>query len=165
MKILFVTGPSFSGKSIYIRKEYQNAKVVNISVFKKSADAAETNEELEEIARNAYFYCREALMNTIRKASDQDTVVLEAQLLSKKARTFFLDAVREVTDAPVECVLLCPDEKKISELLKDHPTLISLHEYEKEKLEIPSNEEGFAAVTEIFPEFEDTDWFALVKKC
>jgi hypothetical protein len=164
MKILFVTGPSFSGKSIYIRKEYKDARVVNINVFKKSADAAETNEELEEIAKNAYFYCREALMNTIRKASENDTVVLEAQLLSKKARTFFLNAVREVTDTPVECVLLCPDEKKIRDLLKDHPTLISLHEYEKDKLEIPSTAEGFSAVTEVFPEFEDTDWFSLVRK-
>lgn len=164
MKILFVTGPSFSGKSIYIRKEYADAKVININEFKKAAHAAGTNEELEEIAKNIYLYCREALMNTIRSAKDEDTVILEAQLLSRKAREFFLEGVRKVTDTPVECVLMSPREEKIHELLADHPTLISLHQYEKGKLEMPCNDEGFAEVTVVFPEFEDTDWSHLVRK-
>lgn len=164
MKILFVTGPSFSGKSIYIRKEHKDAKVVNINVFKKVVDVADTNEELELLAKNAHYYCREALMNTIRSAKDEDTVILEAPLLTKQARAFFLDAVREVTDTPVECVIMAPDEEKIHALLADHPTLINLHLYEKDKLERPDNEEGFAEVTVVFPDFEDTDWNQLVRK-
>ena len=162
MKILFVTGPSFSGKSIYIRKTYADAKVVKISTFKEVVDVALSNEELEELAKNSYFYCREALMNTIRKSSDDDTVILECQLLNKASRKFYLDAVREVSEAPVECVLMRPEEEKIKELLADYPTLVSLHQYELGKLEMPSVEEGFAAVHIIRPEFEDTDWHTLV---
>ena len=164
MKILFVTGPSFSGKSIYIRKEYSDATVVNLNVFKKVVECADSNEELEELAKNSYLYCREALKNTIRSAGNDDTVILEAQLLSKQARAFFLEAVKEVTDTPVECVLMSPDENKICELLADHPTLISLHQYERNKMENPSIDEGFAEVTVVFPEFEDTDWSQIVKK-
>ena len=165
MKILFVTGPSFSGKSIYIRKEYSDATVVNLNVFKKVVGCADSNEELEQLAKNAYIYCREALKNTIRAAKEDDTVILEAQLLSKRARAYYLEAVKEVTDTPVECVLMAPDENKICTLLADHPTLISLHRYEKNKMESPSIEEGFAEVTVVFPEFEDTDWSQLVRSC
>lgn len=164
MKILFVTGPSFSGKSIYIRREYPEAKVVNINVFKKMAEAADSNEELEMMARNAYYYCREGLMNTIRSAKENDVVVLECPLLSRRSREFYLQAVREVTDNRVECVLMCPDEDKIRELLSDHPTLVNLHVYEKSKLEMPAIEEGFYAVTVVHPDFEDTDWNTLVRK-
>ena len=75
---------------------------------------------------------------------------------------YYLDAVREVSEAPVECVLMRPEEEKIKELLADYPTLVSLHQYELGKLEMPSVEEGFAAVHIIRPEFEDTDWHTLV---
>lgn len=164
MKIIFVTGPSFSGKSIYIRNELPDTKVININVFNKVAEAAYNNEELEELGLNAYYYCREALQNTIRAAEEDDTIVLECQLLGKEDRSFFVKAVREVTDAPIELVLMWPEEEKIYKLLDGEQTLVNLHLFEKSMLEMPHIEEGFAAISIIHPEFEDTDWNTMVRK-
>ena len=118
MKTIFVTGPSFSGKSIYIRNELPDTKVININVFNKVAEVADNNDELEELGLNAYYYCREALQNTIRASGEDDTIVLECQLLGKEDRAFFIKAVREVTDAPIELVLMWPEEEKIYKLLE-----------------------------------------------
>ena len=94
MRILFVIGPAYSGKSIYIRKEYPNAVVVNISNYNKYAKAAESNEELETIARNAMLYCTEELRHRILAAKEDDIIILENHLLKKKRRVFYLEILR-----------------------------------------------------------------------
>ncbi|GEM_PF-1716355 len=157
MRILFVVGPAFSGKSIYIRKEYPNATVVNISTFNKYAKAAESNEELETIAMNAQLYCTEELRQRIQCAKEDDVIILEHQLLKKEGRAHYLQAVREVTDTPVECIVLDTDEENVQKVTsREHP-LISFHLYEKGKLQMPSTEEGFASVTVVHPVFTEED--------
>lgn len=158
MKILFVTGPSFSGKSIYIRKMYPEAAVVSIGTYTQYVYAADTNEQLEEIAKNAQHYCRKELQERIKRAGENDTVILEHRLLKKKSRAFYIDAVREVTDAPIDCIVMSPDEDTIVRLLNGEQALLNLHEYEKKKLEIPERSEGFSSVTAVCPDFDPAEW-------
>jgi predicted kinase len=153
MRIIFIIGPSFSGKSIYIKENFPDAKIVKISTFNKVVEAAYTNEEIEELAKNAQFYCAEALKNTIRSCKEDDIVILEHQLLKRQSREYYLSQVKEITDTPVECILMDPDEKMIEQMLDFEHTFIRLHQYEKSKLELPSEEEGFASVTAAHPVF------------
>ena len=153
MRIIFIAGPAFSGKSIYIQQNFPEARIVKISTFNKIAYAAFDNEELEELAKNAQLYCKEALQNTIRAAKEDDTVILEHQLLKKEERAFYLDAVKEVSAVPVECIVMDPDEEMIEKMLDFEQSFIMLHKYEKGKLELPSIEEGFASAEVVHPVF------------
>ena len=157
MRILFVIGPAYSGKSIYIRKEFPNAVVVNISNYNKYAKAAESNEELETIARNAMLYCTEELRHRILAAKEDDIIILENHLLKKKRREHFLNAVREVTDTPVECIVMDPSDEMEDRIVNHEQCLLHFHNYEKGKLEMPSTDEGFASVTVVHPEFSEED--------
>ena len=158
MRIIFIAGPAFSGKSIYAARYFPEAKVVKISTFNEIAYVAFDNEELETLAKNAWLYCKEALQNTIRAAGPDDTVILEHQLLKKDDRAFFLAAVREVTDEPVECIVMDPDEEMIEKMLDFEKSFIMLHVYEKGKMELPEAQEGFAKVEIAHPVFKEDDF-------
>jgi len=153
MRIIFIAGPAFSGKSIYIGQNFPEAKLIKISTFNKIAYEAIDNEELETLAMNAQLYCKEALQNTLRCAKEDETVILEHQLLKKEGRAFFIQAVREVTDEPIECFVLDPDEEMIEKMLDFEKSFIMLHKYEKGKMELPQAEEGFAKVEIVHPVF------------
>ncbi|MDO4520595.1 MAG: hypothetical protein Q4B44_03030, partial [Erysipelotrichaceae bacterium] len=116
------------------------------------------NEELETLAKNAWLYCKEALQNTIRTAGADDTVILEHQLLKKDDRAFYLDAVREVTDEPVELIVMDPDEDMIERMLNFEKSFIMLHVYEKGKMELPEAQEGFAGIEIAHPVFNEDDF-------
>ena len=74
MRIVFVIGPSMSGKSFFIAREFPEAGFINSFTFTQHAFNAESNEEIEEILRNAQHYCREELKNRIRKMKDDDVI-------------------------------------------------------------------------------------------
>lgn len=158
MRIVFVIGPAFSGKSIYIRKEFPHSHKVNISTYNKIVDVAEDNVELETLAKNAQYYCREELQNRIRYAKEDDIIILEHQLLKKEGRAFFIRAVRELTDTPIECVVMAPSDEMVAKMLNFEKTLINFHAYEKGKLEMPEEDEGFASIKVIQPIFKEEDF-------
>ncbi len=152
MRIVFVIGPAFSGKSIYIRDHLPGATHVKISTFSQHVYQAETNDEIEQIAFNAQHYCAEDLKNRIRSAEKNETIVLEHQMLKKEDRQFFLAAVREVTDTPVECIVLSPTDEMVRHMLGNEQQLIIFYEYEKGKFEMPDEGEGFVSVRTVSPE-------------
>lgn len=157
MKLVFVMGPVFSGKSNYIRKNYKGAVRVSISTFNEIADAAADNDELETLGANAQRYCREALVNTIRGANTDTVIVLEHPMLHKSVRDFFVHAVRQATDAEIECVVMLPDNETIAKMLDDQEMLISLYQFEKEMMEMPAETEGFSRITVVNPVYEKKD--------
>ena len=151
MRIVFVIGPAMSGKSFYIAREFPDAQVIAISTFSRHVFVAESNEEIGQIAMNAQLYCKEELQNRIRKADENDTIVLEHQMLQKEARKFYIDAVREVTDTPIECFVVTPTEEMLNELLKNEEQLRIFYDYEKGKFETPDLDEGFHTITIVRP--------------
>lgn len=151
MRIIFVIGPSYSGKSFYIAREHPEAAVVNIFTFSQHVFQAQSNEEIDEIARNAQYYCLEELQNRIRKAGEDDVIILEHQLLFRQAREFYIKGVREVTDTPIECVVVIPDEDLLSYLLENQDQLRNYYNYERSKFEDPTVEEGFVSVINAHP--------------
>jgi len=155
MRIVFVIGPAFSGKSMYVNRNFLFAKNITIKKFADIAEVADSNEELEELARNAQEYCREALINSIQSAKEDDTIVLEHPLLHKDEREYFIQAIRKVTDAPIDCYLMSPDEETAKKLTIYQPSLLSIYHFDKQQLEEPTVEEGFNTVTIVPYEFID----------
>ncbi|HCK87245.1 MAG TPA: hypothetical protein DHW39_00385 [Erysipelotrichaceae bacterium] len=147
MRIVFVMGPVFSGKSIYIKKQFPDARVVKMKVYDEFISSASDNDMMYELTENAHYYCREALVNTVRAAGEDETVVLEHPMLKRDARDFFLNAVREVTDRPVECVVLKTDPEEVKEIADHQPAFIRLHDSEIGVMDIPGEDEGFCSVT------------------
>lgn len=158
MRVVFVMGPAFSGKSIYIRREFPEAAVVNISPYQKAVYAAESNEEISEIGMNADLYCMEELKQRVQRASENDVIVLEHHLLKKEERARYLDTVHQVCDVPVECIVVTPYDDMVAKILDHNETLIRFHQYEKEKMEMPDVSEGFVCVTSEYPEFSPEEW-------
>ena len=147
MRIVFVMGPVFSGKSIYIKKQFPDARVVKMKVYDEFISSASDNDMMYELTENAHYYCREALVNTVRAAGEDETVVLEHPMLKRDARDFFLNAVREVTDRPVECVVLKTDPEEVKEIADHQPAFIRLHDSEIGVMDIPGEDEGVCSVT------------------
>lgn len=149
MRIVFVMGPVFSGKSIFIRNTFPDARVIKMKVYDEFISSASSNDMMYELTENAHFYCREALMNTIRDAKEDETVVLEHPMLKADAREFFLSAVREVTEAPVECYVMMTDPKEVEEIADHQSAFIRLHASEVGVMDVPQVSEGFASVQEV----------------
>lgn len=155
MKIVFVTGPALSGKTIYANTHYPDAFHIRIEDFKEVLAAAETNDEVDKISENIERYCKDTLTEAIMNAKEDAEIVLEHPMLAKAERAFFIKGVREVTDAPIECVLMCPDDETIHKMLFGQPLTIKLFEFERSKLEMPEADEGFADVKIVNPVIAD----------
>ena len=146
MRIVFVIGPSMSGKSFFIAREFPEAGFINSFTFTQHAFNAESNEEIEEILRNAQHYCREELKNRIRKMKDDDVIVLEHPMLEKTTRAFYLEGVQEVTDVLPECVIVEPSNELLMELSDNEQQLLLYRAYEKSIFELPQLDEGFGEI-------------------
>lgn len=151
MRIVFVIGPGMSGKSFYIARVFPDAAVVTIHTFDQHVSEAESNEEINQIAMNAQYYCREELQNRIRAMKSEDVLVLEHPMMQKQARAFYIDAVRAVTDTPIECVVVTPSGEMLSNLLRNEEQLRIFYEYEKGKFEHPDLDEGFTEIRYVRP--------------
>ena len=155
MKIIFVTGPALSGKTIYANTHYPDAMHITIEAFKEVLAAAESNDEVEKISENIEHYCKDTLTEAIAAAKEDDEIVLEHPMLTKAERAFFVKGVRETTDAPIDCILMCPDDETIHKMLFGQPLTIKLYEFERSKLEMPDTDEGFATVKVVNPVIAD----------
>ena len=158
MRIIFVMGPAFSGKTVYIKRNFPDAKRIPISKWTEMVYSADTNDMIEEIASNVELYCLTELKERIRVYPDNRTIILEHALLRKEDRKFYLDGVREVTDLPVECIVMDPDSNTVKKLTDNTAQLMNFYMYEKKMMEMPTVEEGFASVTVVHPEFIEEDW-------
>ncbi len=158
MRIIFVMGPAFSGKTVYIKRHFPDAKRIPISKWTEMVYSADSNDMIEEIASNVELYCLTELKERIRVYPDNRTIILEHALLRKEDRKFYLDGVREVTDLPVECIVMDPDSDTVKKLTDNTAQLMNFYMYEKKMMEMPTVEEGFASVTIVHPEFIEEDW-------
>ena len=161
MRIIFVAGPAFSGKSIFINKQFPDAVQVKISTFNRHVYEAQSNEEIAKINENAQYYCRMDLQNRIRALKENEVLVFEHNLLKKEIRAFYIDAVKAVTDTPIECIVMWPTDEIVDKILNHEKQLIHFHEYEKGKMEMPEISEGFESVMIVNPIFSEADYKGL----
>lgn len=140
MKISIVMGIAGAGKSTYIKEHFEDIKVIDLFDFQEDINLFSTDDIMK-----SYEACRDALIEEIKKGND---VVLEHTLLKAKRRKMYIDAIREVTDAPIECILIYPKKEELKRR-KIKRNIFSCDEHidaEISTLEIPKVEEGFSNV-------------------
>lgn len=148
MRVVFVVGPPGAGKSTYVRREFQDADVVDLWDF-QDYDVASV-----EAVWQSYLDCEKALKEALVRAKEREengedaTVVLEHTLLMRKRRPMYVDAVREITDAPIEIHVLFPDEREYKRRCREAG--LFLGEYvdmsSYELFEAPREDDGFSEI-------------------
>ena len=139
MKIIFVMGIAGSGKSTYIKDNFKDFTVVDLFDFQKHCYTFED-------CWKSYMDAKDALINAIKENKD---VVLEHTLLRAERRKIYIDAVREITDNPIEIILINPEFDILVKRNKERNIYVS-DDYLKQNLdvlEIPTESEGFDKVT------------------
>lgn len=141
MQITFVMGMACSGKSSYIKKHFPNATIIDLYDFQKNKPFL----GYEEVVKS-YEECKEAVLEAIKRGED---VVMEHTLLKAIRRKPYIDAIREITDAPIDIVLINPEIYTLAARCRRRGIYNDENYLRKnlEILEIPTKEEGFDNIT------------------
>lgn len=140
MKITFVMGIPCSGKSTYIKNNFSDRKVIDLYDYQKDEKFATI-----ETIKKSYEKCKNALIDAIKNNED---VVMEHTLLRAIRRKDYIDAVKSITECPIEIVVINPDIKILKQRAEKRD-IYNDDEYIKEMkntLEIPTKEEGFSNI-------------------
>lgn len=140
MSVIIVAGPTCAGKSTFIKDHFPQHTVVDLFDFQK--DFKFVNPEL---VFESYIKCRDALVEALKQGQE---VVLEHTLLKAKRRAMYIDAIRSVTDEPIEMYFLMPSDKQLFKQMKERKYTRSLDTAKDMKAiaEVPTLEEGYAVV-------------------
>ena len=133
--VVFVIGPACAGKSTFIQNNFPDYKVINLYDYQKHFM---TVDEVWE----SYLKCRDDLKDAIK---NNENVVLEHTLLKKERRVMYIEAVKEVTDSPIDIYVMLPDIETLLERRKERKIITSrkMTESELEMCDIPTHEDGF----------------------
>lgn len=144
MKISIVMGISGSGKSTYIKEYLSDRKVVDLYSFQEPY-INKGYLGIEEI-KQSYIDAKNTLIEYIKQGED---VVLEHTLLKAIRRVPYIEAIKEITDEPIEIILINPSLEILRERWKKREMYWNDDEILSNLavLEIPTLEEGFSKVT------------------
>lgn len=136
--VIFVIGPAGAGKTTFINKMFPNYKKIDLYDYQIGKKVSQ-----EDIMRS-YEECRDALIEAVK---NEENVVLEHTLLLSKRRPMYIDAVRSVSDCPIDvyCILPTPEVLRAHRIERGASSLASIT-YAKSELtmfEIPKKEDGF----------------------
>ena len=140
MRIIFVMGPSCAGKSYYIKNNLKDFVKVDLYDFQEGIPST------PEAILQSYEDCKERLIEEIKKGND---VVLEHTLLKAIRREVYINAVKEVTDTPIEAVWIFPDCRTLRRNAEERCCYFidrMFDDYVK-VAEVPTTKEGFSNVT------------------
>ena len=149
MKIIFVIGPACAGKSTYIKNNFSDFEKIDLYDFQKDYPFLGYEEVVE-----SYDKCKDALIEAIKSNKN---VVMEHTLLRAIRREVYIDAVKELGDYKIECVLIKPSAEVLADRQKQRgiPYSIERAKDELDVLEDPTEDEGFSKITII--EYNDLD--------
>ena len=101
----------------------------------------------------SYIDCKDALISTIKEGKD---VVLEHTLLKAKRRPMYIDAIREITDEPINIYVVMPDSDTYLEFSQKRKCEMSkeMIDIMYDTLEIPTLDEGFSNIYIIKPQIK-----------
>lgn len=139
MRIIFVMGPACAGKSTFIKENFPEFKKIDLYDFQERWVTVEN-------VMKSYEECLKALLDVIKNKED---VVLEHTFLKAIRRKAYIDAIKEITDTPIEAYFLFPSDEELKENAKQRGIKLNEKTIQlyREIAEFPTIEEGFAQVT------------------
>ena len=139
MRVVFVIGPAGSGKSTFIKNNFPDAIVVDLWNYQRHCYS------IQGII-DSYLKTEEALKEAIKENINTDnTVVLEHTLLRQIRRPQYIDAVKSLTDTPIEVFAMNPSQEEYKKRCNSSKKPF-YSDYFK-IYELPESEEGFGSVT------------------
>lgn len=143
MSIIIVAGPTCAGKSTFIKENFADREIVDLFDFQENIPFL----NFESVVKS-YEQCKDAL---IQKIKEGKLVVLEHTLLKAIRRKYYIDAIKEITDEPIEIYFLLPDREVYRQQLEERkqPTNDDFIDSSYSILEIPTENEGYSKVTVI----------------
>ena len=143
MAITFVMGPATAGKSTYIKQNFKDCKIIDLWDIQKDMVMSATS--LSDNILTSYEICKQNLIEAVKNNED---VVLEHTLLRAIRRKIYIDAIKELGDYEINCIVIKPDKKVLLERRKKRGLICNEKQIEEELnvLEIPTKEEGFSNI-------------------
>lgn len=135
--VIIVMGPPCSGKSTFIQENFPDKTVIDLKDFQRDIGCS-----YEEIMQS-YIKCKDSLMVAIQEGKP---VVLEHTLLKRKRRPMYVEAIKEVTDAPIYVYVMQPSPEKVTEYYQKENISEDFYYGHQKLLEIPEKEEGFEEI-------------------
>lgn len=141
MTIKIVMGIPCAGKSTFIKKYFPNSRKIDLYDFQKQYKKINYFDIMQ-----SYEDVKNELLESIRNNED---VILEHTLLKAIRREMYIEAIKEITDEPIDVYLIHPTIQRFKE---NHAIRLGeeFHDDELKEyfdtLEIPTTKEGFAHV-------------------
>ena len=140
MSVIIVAGPTCAGKSTFIKDHFPNHTVIDLFDFQKDFKYITVSDVLL-----SYEKCKEALIKALQEGKE---VVLEHTLLKQQRRPMYIDAIRSVTNEPIEMYFLMPSDEQLIKQMRErsYASDIKTAQSMKEVAEFPTLDEGYAVV-------------------
>lgn len=157
-ELTFVIGANATGKTYFIRQQYQNQNVEIFDVYDYQQQVYDEEGFGETVPLGAQFRClmkaNEILLEDIKKALLLGrNVVVEHTLYKAKRRVAYIDEIRKaVSNVKIAVYLMCPSDKQWKENIKALNLRESLQAFLKSEaklIEIPNISEGIDVVYEV----------------
>lgn len=149
--MIFVIGPPCAGKSEFIKNTFPDKKVLDLYEVQYGENGVSKDGFLSyEDCLKSYEILKD---NLVRALKNKEDIILEHTLLLSKRRPMYIDAVRSVSDEPVDVYAIVPDENtyiKFQEKRDVYPDLEALKMFE-----IPKQEEGFRNIYIVKPMIQE----------
>lgn len=136
MSVVIVMGPACSGKSTFIKEYFKDRTIIDLYDFQSAKNGSLSAVWL------SYEDCRDALVEALKSGK---SVVLEHTLLLRKRRPMYIEAIRSVTDEPIDVYCMVPSIDTLYERIKKRNVRLTRKQAEEalNMLELPVLEEGF----------------------
>lgn len=141
MRVTFVMGIPGSGKSHFIKTTFDSkTKVIDLYDFQKNKNCS-----YDDIWQS-YQECQQALVNACKEG--YENIILEHTMFKKCRRIPYIEAVRTVTNCPIDMVFICPSFDILVERQKQRGIYVS-DKYIEDNLDViefPTKDEGYATI-------------------
>ena len=136
--IKIVMGLPCAGKSTFIENNFEGIKKIDLYDY-------QTNIMRQDEVWKSYEDVKDEIIKRIKNNED---FVVEHTLLKAIRRKYYIDAIREVTQEPIEIWLIKPNEEQYLKQCKMRDINHTSEDYKwyMDILEIPTIEEGFSKV-------------------
>lgn len=149
--IKLIIGCNATGKSHYIANNNEFLNYIKLDIYEYQQQVRNEYTDKEYISgRENYkilYEANERIIKDILKAVDAGKdIVVEHTLFKRKRRLHMIEAIREISDTPIEVYVMMPSDERLKENCKLKKTEdTKFFEYVKnqmEELELPSVSEG-----------------------